>query len=561
MILDDNTLVEILKTNPAKAMLAAARIQAKQLYAIVYGKDILSLIKEMPYFENADVMQIRKDCAKSLKDVMQRVLGERDKVYTAEGGSDNFSLTESQEKEMRRILTNVHEGQSLRKWVQQNSMPAFDCDPMSLTFMEWDAVSTPYPTYKSTSCIFDYRLTGRQPEYVIFDLSKEDKIKLKEYGLSLPIDKKCFRVVDDIADKYIIWDSEQMTKVAVYPNYFLKVPAKLNSNKPLFTSHTWLSSIDKVEDLCIEMIRDRSVEALVKLFQGYPKEWGLLTVCTECNGSTMQDGGNCKACNGTGHKLHTKIADRVLIDPGGENRDAVPIPPGGYMVPPVDGIRLLMEIVMNAEARIRDTIWGTNDLIKTTGTSIGEGGNNIKTATQVVEDNQPKKAVLNQYREWAQDMCKFIADSISQVLYNKHNACSILFGNRYNLESPDALFVKFTDAKSKGVPFTILRELYLDYLNAEYADDPVELKRLTTLMDVEPFPFNNMSEVVAMMIPDQQKQDKIYYGAWLGTKTRPEIVFSDVEALRADLTAYASAYKMERPEPTESEIGFKTSKN
>lgn len=553
MTLKDEQVIEILKSNPNKKLLADARTLSTGLRNLVFGESTDSLIQEMPYFEDKQIQELRKKCARSLKDVFARVLNEREKVFTAYGGSETFRLSDSQQKELLQKLANVSQGMNLRKWVQHNSLIAFDVDPMSLTFIEYNGEDV-YPTYKSTSNIYDYDLNGRQPEYVAFELSNEDKKALGSFGIEIKEQEKAFRVFDDALERYVVQRENNYMILKSYPNYFAKVPGILNSNIPQFNSKSYTTSIRNLDELAKELLTDTSIKIIIKKYQCYPKEWGLISDCHKCEGSKLFDGETCGECKGSGVKLNIKIAERLQISPGTDN-SSVPIPPGGYITPPIDAWNMMNEELNMMEAKMFDTFWGTNKMRQTAGTSTGTANPNIETATEIMYNNQPKINVLNYYREWAQEMCEFIANGIAFISFKKNQASTILFGDRYLLESPDEMLRKFMEAKTKNAPVAVLRAMYVEYLNNEYSDNPAELRKHVHLMDVEPYPFNDVGTVIGWPVSEDIRKRKLYFNEWISTMTNEQLSMMDKKALQESLNTYTTGLELKE------EVGFKKSYN
>lgn len=158
---------QIILTNPNRTMLDAARVMSKKLRMHIEGDGLDECIEAMPYFERPELLTIRKKYARSNQDVFERLFRQRDKVFTAKGGSKMYMLPEAQEKKFRAYLSVVKDGMSLEKWIEQIALKAFDVDPMSLTFIELNENGQAYPTYKSTSAIYGFifdPLHSGQPE-------------------------------------------------------------------------------------------------------------------------------------------------------------------------------------------------------------------------------------------------------------------------------------------------------------------------------------------------------------------------------------------------------------
>src|ERR1051325_8194379 len=116
--------IQIIKTNPNRVLLDAARSQAKKLRMHITGDGLKEAIEAMPYFESKAVTALRKTYCRSNKDLFARIFYNRDKVFTARGGSKTFDMPKSEEANFRAYLSEIMYGLPLDKWIKTTALQA-----------------------------------------------------------------------------------------------------------------------------------------------------------------------------------------------------------------------------------------------------------------------------------------------------------------------------------------------------------------------------------------------------------------------------------------------------
>lgn len=554
-------IYDLLKANPNRARIFAYREESKKLRMLIYGDGLKEMLETLPGFERDEMFKLRKQLTRSVVDLFERILVQRNKVFTAKGGSKAYDLPDSQIGTFRGILNNVRKGLSIEEWIQKVALAAYDTDPMSITFMEINpATGIPYPTYKGTDNIFDYEHDGRKIEYVVFSLTIAEVGGLIKAGVLTDDDKNktIFRVVDDSLD-YIVrkGDSQGGTEynvVKTYPNHFGSVPAIINSNEFYFRNNQFVSSIWKIKDLTLEYLTDCSTKIIAKKYQMYPREWGPRIDCTVCNGEGIVDGERCTKCQGSGEKQYLQVAERIsmpLSDDGtmkGSNQ------PGGFITPPTEAWEAMNNELDKLETMANHTFWGATSASQTNGMRVGRGGEGTDqaTATSNLLNEQPKQDKFKMFSRWAQETEKFVTDRMGMLVYpTSYKGSTIIYGDRYLLESADELMKQYEKLRSSGAPAPALDSALIDVYEAKYNGNPKQLRIHMLLMYVEPFVHCSVKDVQSLPIPDEIKRDKIFFSEWLQTISDVEIITSDEAMLRTKLREYAKQFELVKPEPAE----------
>lgn len=559
MILTDAQWIDIITDRPNRRLINTAKTYTQKLLMHVKGIGMDRYIEKIMAFEKQDLVMIRKKYAVSNKAMFVRINRPTDKVFSAKGGSAYYNVGESQSNAIKDYLSNLVDGYTIKQWLQVFWMPAVGYDPMGLIMMEMDGNGNPFPTYKSILDIYEYLPNNRNIEYVIF------KINAKDYGI--PIEQfsdagdlqpqaggdpklqiavkegagtaaELYRIIDDKTDRIVKVSNRTITDVLPpIPNYWEKVPASIISNIYDPALGMFISSEDEIIDLADQFLRDGSVKNLIMNYHGFPKAWEYQTNCPECRGTGDAGGRQCSACKGTGKKAQSFPEETIRL-PVPKDKDQPVLAPdiGGYITPPIEGIKMYIEQLDALEDLMFETKWGTH---QQQGTKKGES----ETATGRFIDVQPVNDRLNKYADAAEMMETFITDCVGQVFFGlQYKGASITYGRRFLVETPEAIWDKLMDARSKGAPTAALYDLYNDYLQARYSANAMEMQKMLKLAKIEPLPWVKYEEFARLQtFPDIILRRKFWYESWMNIKTDPEILYGDVTVLQKDFNDYCAA--------------------
>lgn len=512
-------------------MLEVARKESKKFLAHVIGEGSDNLIEQISGLENEKQLEIRKKYAQSNKAIFSRIHRNEDKIFSAKGGSVFYNIAESSKKALVSNLQSIYNGFSVRSWTENFAKTYLHLDPMGVIFMEVGD-NTTYPTYKSTTTIFDYQLKGRQVEYIVFNTSKADE----------------YRIVDDQFDRIVKFSNEVVTTVSneTYPNYYGYVPAIVISDIVKPNTEFYTSPDNEIIEIADEYLRESSVKSIFKLKHGFPKSWQYASVCTTCKGTGVKGGGDCETCNGSGRAV-TRDSSEVITLPIPEDGQTTIAPNiAGYVSPDVQGWDKMTDELRLLENQMHNTYWGIEPLQQTT----GPNNTPTKTATEIVDSNQPVYARLSKLSKWAEGIEKFITDAVGQFYYqSSYKGCSISYGTRYGIEGPDTIFKKYQDARSQGAPDSVLDALLLEYYESKYSTNNMELAKQVKLMKVEPFIHLTVSQAKSIIPSPVDYNKKLYYLEWLNTLADNEVIIKPVSQLVRSLSEYAATKEIPKPDP------------
>lgn len=514
MVLTTEQLKDILKNRPNATVINAAINQSKKLKAHITGIGKDNLLTEITGLENSKQLELRKKYSRSNKDIFARIHRPEDKIFSAKGSSHYYDISESSKAKYSERLLDVYNGFSARKWVEVFAMQYLHIDPMGLVFMEVKDSKT-YPTYKSSYSIFDYKLKGRELEYVIFRTENKDE----------------FRVVDDEEDKIVRFENDFITTItdSVYTNYFKKVPALiisdiLNKDSEYFTSPDW-----EVIEIADEYLRECSVKSIYKLRHGFPKAWQYVTVCNTCKGSGMFKGETCESCNGMGKAITKDTSEIVTLPIPLEGQPTIAPNVAGYVSPDIAGWDKMTDELLQLENLMNQTYWGTHQKEDTSN----------ETATGRFIDVQPVNDRLSKFSKWASNMESFIANSIGKLEFETtFKKADINYGTRYLIETPDEVWKKYEKARQSGAPISTLDDLLLEYYESKYQNNPVLLAKYVKLMKIEPFVHQTISECKNTVLNPIDYDTKLYFSEWLNSIDESDILNKNTKELTIMLTDY-----------------------
>jgi len=548
MILDITAIQDIILNNPNKDLVTKAKLNNKKLRMHIYGEGLANEIAAIDGHEKEELKNLRKKYAKSNKDLFARMARPIDKVFSARGGSVYYNMGEAGNKKAIGISTDVKDGLSIRKWIEGKWKPHHLDDPNGLIFMEINSEAVVYPTYKSISIVYDYLPAGSSLEYVVFSVSSSEKVKAGFLEADI-----IFRVVDDSFDYWVKREDKTVSIIQqhTFPNYFGKVPAVLNSD---FVSPEidglMLSLFDDIIELADDFIQTGSIRNLAKLRMAYPKYWEYADDCPVCHGTTSFESKPCESCKGTGKNIMVSPgAAKLMTYP--DNKDTPIVTPNvaGFVPFPKDYFDYATLEIAEIENMMSLTIWGTETKKHTPGMT-GSDGKAVKTATQVIDEIQPKADRLTALSEMAEKRHKFIMDHIIQIaIDSSYKGCSVNYGRRYMIEGPDVIWQRYSDARTKGAAISVLDDLLMEYIEAKYNGDAIGMNIQEKLLVVEPFVHFTVTQVQTMGASFDDYNRKLYYGEWLNTLNDAMLLSFSSDELKQQLTDYVAAKNLKEPEP------------
>lgn len=537
MILNDKQLLEIFKTRPTKAIWTEAQNQKATLQRHVLGIGLASSAKAIMGHENEAGRKVREKYGKSNRDLYARVLQPTNAIWNARGGGVQYLVSEAQEKQLKTLLSNVRAGYSVRRWIRNFWRPRYIDDPMGLIMMETGTDSV-YPTYKSSSDIYEALPNGRGLEYLI---------------LKTP-DPTIFRVIDDTLDRMVSWtgEGEDMKLKALnakaypsYANYFSRVPAIIISDIPKDGRPDFFASpIDFEVELADIFYREGSITSLYRFKFGFPVRWKYPEVCGTCKGQKSVNGQPCVPCNGSGIKL--------LNDPGDVSVFAWPSKDepeikekGGYTTPDLKFLEYADKAIGELERLITRTHWGT--YLQEAPVAPGEK----ETATGRFIDIQPVENRLADYATAAESIEKFISDMFSVYYFNKDAVTSASLGRRFLIEGAEQIWANVLDARQKGAPLLTIKDLLRDYYETKHQGNQQEQDFYLKLIDLEPGVSLTLKEAKDTL-PYLEYMKKVCFDNFTTITGKTAIINTPIKKLMDDLTTYTQAYIQEvaqNPDP------------
>lgn len=540
MKLDIEQIKKIILTNPNKGIVAAAKKRNAKLRMHIHGENIKEYLPTIKGFEKPALNELRIQFAKSNRDVFARLGRPIDKVFAATGGSSYYGFTGENEIRARAIAGNIAGGLSVKKWLNKYWKIHLLDDPCGFILMEINAEGVVAPVSKQITTVYDYSPNGSGFDYIVMNVTEQQK---KAWGIKDAL--KYYRLIDDDFDYILKVQSKEVYVVAdlTLPNFFGSVPAIVNSD--LLDPATESISISLYEDV-IELADNYMLKVSMKLTHelkhGFAKYWEVADNCPTCSGTGNFEAKNCVKCSGTGKMPMTNVSDIKLVSHPQTNDEAFIAPNyGGYIEPSKVFHDIAKETIQDLEEDMMLTIWGIHPKKKAGAPA---------TATEIIDDTRPMVDRLNLISEMAEKRSKFIIDKAIQIeITQQYPGCSINYGKRFQMESHDVLWKKYSEARTAGSSLVVLDNAMLDYLESCFVSDPVGLEVSKKMMQVEPFVHYTVAEVKGFTPTDQDYKNKLYFGEWLSTLNEGEKISYNVKKLKDLLTEYAAAKQSATIEP------------
>ena len=515
MILDDDEAIKLMENSvKTPPFILTSRTQSDKLFALMHGDRFLELlINKIENIESKEKAIARKKYSRDIVHFFDRLLRPNANVYSANGGSMHFDVSDSDREKLLSKIGRARDGKSLREWLKANWMPLYHSDPNGVIFIEYETDPEPkcWPTYQNINHIRSYKPKGQLVDWIIFEPIKVVINNRAEQVYRLVDDKTDRRLVQKNGGKFEILKTIN-GKVVTFEHPFGEVPCIINSDIKKFKGDYRLSPANGVVELSEEYARDQSIKTLYKKFMGFPREWKYVEQCDSCQGSKKDpEGGACATCDGHGYYKSADVTDvRTLPIP---DQDDVKITPdiAGFITPPLDVWEQYNTELQALDGMAHHTHWGT---------MAGFASKVTKTATEIFYDTQPMtdklndladvgEAIENQIVEW------FANFTIPSKPKDK-KISSIHYGRRYIIDPPDAILDKYEKAKDAGDNNVILDRLYNEYLTSRFRRDPEFLRVQLLKSSIEPYLHLSNEEVVAIF-GNIEAQRKVLFQQWWNT--------------------------------------------
>lgn len=537
MTLQEGEILEIL-TSPRNPNIKQWKIDHEVWSIYVNGGDVASELEKIQNYENDGQKRLREKVARSTKDVVSNLLNPISKVFNASGGSVNLEdLATTEETKLNELIDELPEGMSLRVWMETYWKDAFVSDPNGVVLVEVDEEGRAYPTYKNIANIHDYTLTWNTFDYLVLKDRKVDIDGAK--------DVQVYRVIDDSFDAlyYVkndkLYEFETDEEAHAVENTIGEVPAvvcggivdkETGGKKPF---------IHIIDEALKEYLRSSSVHTIYKFLHLFPKFWSYAMKCTTCQGTGQVDNTDktgkvvCPTCNGSRLKKATDVSDGIYLPlPKGDQ----PVLGGniaGYIDTPEKVWIQQNEDLEDMLRNMEKTIWGSY--------LDQRDSTNDKTATEAVLNVQAINENLCAISRCAESKETQILNYMTRIVSGLEDVnVSVMYGKRFIIENPDALWNKYLEAKEKGSPVTTLDYHYEQYLMSEYQNNIGMLNVRKAIFSIEPFPHYSITDLVDIATP-KQMQRKILFSEWIANADLTQ----SPEKLKANFEEYATSNTQE----------------
>lgn len=496
-----------------------AQKEQKRLNVHINGKNTAAYLETIDTIENANQLELRKKFLTTNRHVFANIARPIDKVFSAKGGGNIYNLnTDSKEKKLIDRLSNIRHGKSIRKWIKDIQSNKYYSDPAGLVFFEWDKEKT-YPTIKSINSIQNYRSDGRDLEWLLFAPIEDEKKETKTY-----------RFVDDTYDYTILEKDGAYTLLEelTYKNPFKKVPAIINSdiiNSDLTYNE---SPFELIISLADHYLRTGTIKNLNEFLHGYPIFWRYLTDCKNCSGTGYIEGNECPKCNGSGKNLSKDITDIIQLERPEAGEPVLAPDLAGYVTPDIASWQEMRTEQDTLQTLMELTVWGSK--------MVRDADN--ETATAAFLNVQPANERLNGFSDAFEDMEKKMTDLIGVFYLKSYEGSSISYGRRYLVESPDAIWKKYQEAREKGISKVALDYLLIQFYQSEYSNDLKNLSIAQKSIRLEPFVHKTDEELINLPVTEEDKKAKVYFNEWFKQLSTIDLLSKEVKALETEFKTY-----------------------
>ena len=550
---NQDDIIKLIQANQeACKRIQSLRYDSQELYALKEGDGFKELLIDKIEYESGESAIARKKYSRNVTDLIKRVRQPLSAIFYATGENIMTSnVNDNSLSELRNRLSSVTDNKSVSKYIQDVAIEVRDVDPAGCILIEYKSTveeedSRIYPSYKSIHSIRDYKTRGQEYEYILFEPT--------QYTIDENRTLLVYRLIDDLVDYTIIQEpqngdeqgriyiydesnlNEVFARLGIVPTFdhpFGIVPALTCSELNKINDVDYkISPLYYVVDLIKEYARDTSVKTIYKFLQGFPKHWKYVDECRECNGSgqsynqELNRDTTCSTCQGNGTSDKSGVTTELRIGkPTGDNPVLTTF--AGFITPDLAYLQSATSEIEMLERVIYKTFWGT--------IAGFEDINGVRSATEIVYNNQPRENELNRstdYIEYVENrISNWILNWIDRVKERNDHPYVVNKGRRYVLESSESILKSYEDSRIAGSNTVILDRLFLEYLTSKFRNNPTDLTVNIKKMNLEPYLHLSMKEVSQFFGVEEATRKASFNDFWLNLDEQLKINLNE-EAIK-----------------------------
>ena len=530
-MLDANSLKAIIQGEPSNAI-KAMRQDFADYVRHVFGKGTDEYLAQINEYENEKQHKLRKKHAIENPWIIDELLRPVDNIWQAKGGDETYTFTGETPEDFIESLNDVRGGMSLQSFMKEIWFQRFVSDPNGIIFLEVSADGKEaHYTYKAIAKIKDYKVKGINIDWIVFEpdveVIEDHDGKEEKISYSWAVDEKNYYKCKNTGNEFAV--------VEIRPHAFGMVPGVINSSIFNTDKGFKVSPIDKQMGLLNSYLVINSIKEIYQVKHNFATPWAIEQVCPTCNGSRRVGTGECPTCHGSGKGIGKDVSDVWVIPKPQPDEPAMPTPPFGYAQTNYETCEENRKELDYKFDKMYHSLWGT-----TVATA------NNETATGRFIDTMPVYNKLNMFADIAQTMHQQLA-----IIWGKFTNpltfkdAKISYSRRYIIETPDALWTRYNDARKDKAPEMSLNYMLEQFYYSEFASNKQMADYYITLMYVEPYVHSTIEEVEKLSIQEDIKLAKRYFPEWQKSIEPADVEKKDVDELSKELYAFASSKKVE----------------
>ncbi len=508
MKLSLNSIIEILKNPSSKEEIKKGRRQQSRLRLFTESQSEKDLIKEFGYIELLSFMKktLSENKYNRVKDFIQYPLPVVDitesiksDIYKVFNGGNQFFDYTLPNKEQESKFRELVDQKRIQEFVIRVAKGCFLNEPNNIIVIDRDENGIPYPLIIGEDRIYDLKTkqNGKgQLEYIAFIHSVEKDKRLisfydeEYYRVFIENENGSFSLYNQMEYKHNA--SECPAKMFMpyaennHATYRRKNPLTNSLSKleewQLFNTYKFYADhyssfpvIERPEEDCSQDTCDNGVITI----EEYHNVEGNETIstrklsCPECNSKNVIG-------PGTEIEIPSRI-DKDDVDSSGIFK---------FISPDVTSLKELAEKLDKLESHIHQKVVGTNQMTNNQALNEKQVQGSFESMHNVLIDN---KNILDDNYKWI--LKKFADLFFESDVDIKINAD---FGNEFYLVSEEEWQKRIKSAVESNLPKIEIDELFKQFINTKYRNNPHKLNRINIISLIDPFPYLSNKEVVEL---------------------------------------------------------------
>ena len=243
---------------------------------------------------------------------------------------------------------------------------------------------------------------------------------------------------------------------------------------------------------------EKSVKAvsemdLTNALHVFPQKLSYVSTCTGegeniCNKGRTREGAICKACNGSGAKVHSSSQDAITYPIPDSKEELFPLRDMMvYFTPPIELLDFQYKVINDFEAKIHQAVFNSTVLVQKTV---------VATATEKDQDMDSVYDTLTPFAQKCSAVYLNVCNAIAILLDLQQRVSFVYrYPNDFKIKTKQMLYNEMKTISETSAPSFVREAVQDDFANQVFIDDPEGLIKYKVKKQFQPFRGKSEEEI------------------------------------------------------------------